>query len=156
MLADIDFRQLMNIYIESNIENAAYFWPDLPESERIPKAEQAFRDYLETGFFAQKNARYCIWELAGTYVAALRLEPYQDGLLIEALETKPGCRKQGYACALIEAVKEAVPDRLYAHISKRNTASLRTHEKCGFRRISERAVYSDGTVNENCCTVVLR
>lgn len=155
-LEDIDFRQLMDIYVEGNVENAAYFWPDIPEDERIPKAEQSFHDYLQTDFFAQENARYFIREIDGRYVAALRLEPYQDGLLIEALETRPDCRRQGHAFALIEAVKATVPDRLYAHISKRNTASLRTHEKCGFRRISGQAVYSDGTVNENHCTVVLR
>lgn len=153
-LADIDFRQLMDIYVEGNVENAACFYPDLSPAEGLKKHEQGFHDYLETGFFAQENARYCIWETDGAYVAALRLESYRDGLLIEALETKPDCRRQGYASALIEAVQAAVPSRLYAHISKRNTASLQTHGKCGFRRISEQAVYTDGTVNTNHCTVV--
>lgn len=154
-LEDLNFRQLMDLYREGNLENAAYLWPDLPREAQISKAEQSFRDYLEQDFFAQENARYFIWEETGTYVSALRLEPYQDGLLLEALETKPDCRRQGYAVTLIEAVKAVVPEKIYSHISKRNTASLKTHEKCGFQRISEEAVYRNGVVNERCCTVCL-
>lgn len=154
-LAEIDFRQLMDIYIEGNLENGADRWPELSEAERLPKAEAGFRNYLETGFFTLENARYCIWAVEGRYVSALRLEPYRDGLLLEALETKPDCRRQGYARDLIQAVKAAVPGKIYSQISKRNTASLAVHAKCGFQRIAEEAVYTDGTVNDRCCTVCL-
>lgn len=153
-LSDLDFRQLMDIYVEGNVENAAELYPELSPAQGLARHEQGFHDYLETGFFAQEGARYCIWEAEGRYLAALRLEPYRDGLLLEALETRPDARRQGHAAALIQAVQAVTPDKIYAHISKRNTASLRTHEKCGFRRIAEEAVYTDGTVNDRCCTVV--
>jgi len=31
---------------------------------------------------------------------------------------------------------------------------LRTHEKCGFQRILDYAVYADGSVNDRCYTLV--
>ena len=146
----LDFASLMEVYEESNRENGEELWPELPEGLQILRAEQAFHQYLRECFFVTPEAVYCIWQENGRYVSALRLEPYQDGLLLEALETAPDFRHRGYACCLLEAVLQQFGDqKIYSHVSKRNTASLRTHEKCGFRRMADHAVYADGSYMTN-------
>ncbi len=122
------------------------------KKEQLILAKQGFGAYLKNDFFAQPSAVYAIWEENGEYISALRLEPYQDGLLIEALETIPGQRRKGYAVKLIQVVQSWLATRnagkLYAHVSKKKTASLRTHDRRGFQIILDHAVYTDHTVNE--------
>ena len=152
-LGALNFGQLMAVYEQSNRENGAEFWPDLSEGQQILRVEQDFYQYLRECFFTTEGAVYALWSPAGEYVSALRLEPYQDGLLLEALETAPGQRRKGYAADLITAVLQMVGEtKVYSHVSKRNTASLRTHEKCGFHRVLEHAVYADGSVLTTSCT----
>ena len=154
-LKGLSFGALMNVYEESNRENAAEFWPDMSVGQRLLQAEQEFYQYLQEGFFTVQEAKYCIWQISGKYVSALRLEPYRDGWLLEALETAPDQRRKGYAEALIRAVLERCGNtKIYSHVGKHNEASLRVHEKCGFQRILEYAVYVDGSVNSRCCTLI--
>ena len=154
-LRELNFSKLMAVYEEGNRENAAIFFPDLPEGQRMIQAEQSFYQYLQEGFFTVQGAKYCIWQVNGKYVSALRLEPYRDVWLLEALETAPDQRRKGYAEALIQAVLERCGNtKIYSHVGKHNEASLRVHEKCGFQRILEYAVYVDGSVNSRCCTLV--
>ena len=153
-LSGLSFGKLMEVYTEGNLENAQDLWPDEPEGRQLALAEQEFYQYLQQVFFRTEGAGYFIWEKKGCYVSALRLEPYRDGLLLEALETSPAYRKQGYATTLVQAALEYAKDqKIYAHVNKGNMASLRTHEKCGFCRILEYAVYADGSVNDRCCTL---
>ena len=153
-LKEISFSQLMMVYEEGNRENGEEFWPDMEEGQRILRAEQAFYQYLREIFFPTENARYYVWEEQGNYVSALRLEPYRDGMLLEALETAPNERRKGHAARLIHAVQEQLPHgKIYSHVSKRNLASLKTHAKCGFRRIAEYAVEIDGSVSNRSCTL---
>lgn len=156
-LKEISFSGLMEVYIEGNLENSEEFWPDLPENNRLLRAEQEFYQYLRESFFVTKGAIYAIWQEDGRYVSALRLEPYRDGLLLEALETAPLQRRKGYAENLLKAVQTYLSAqntaKVYSHVGKKNTASLAIHEKCGFQRIAEQAVYIDGSVNSYCCTM---
>ena len=153
-LKNLSFSQLMDVYEEGNRENGKEFWPNLDPAQQMLQAEQEFYQYLRQVFFPTENARYYIWEEQGHYVSALRLEPYRDGMLLEALETTPSRRKKGYAARLIQAVQAVCPEqKIYSHVSKRNVASLRTHEKCGFRRIADYAVYADGSVNSRSYTL---
>lgn len=153
-LKDLSFGKLMEIYAEGNLENGRDLWPDEPEGRQIALAEQEFYNYLQQVFFRTADALYLIWEEKGRYVSALRLERYQDGLLLEALETAPECRKRGHAAQLVQAALEYAGDaKIYSHVGKRNIASLRTHEKCGFRKVLDHAVYADGSVNDVCCTL---
>lgn len=153
-LHQLSFSQLMTVYEEGNRENGAEFWPDLEESQQLLRAEQEFYQYLKQVFFPTEGAVYCIWQAEGSYVSALRLEPYRDGLLLEALETAPDHRRKGYAAKLIRAIQEVYPnEKIYSHVHKRNNPSLNIHEKCCFRRISEDAVYADGSVTNRCCTL---
>ena len=100
-IRDLSFSRLMEVYIEGNLENAEEFYPDLTEGQKLMQAEQDFYQYLNKVFFRTSDAVYAIWEEQGTYVSALRLEPYRDGLLLEAFETAPPSRRQGYAEKLI-------------------------------------------------------
>ena len=93
-MGELDFAALMEVYEEGNLENGEELWPELPEGLRLLNAEQAFHQYLRECFFVTPEAVYCIWQEKGKYVSALRLEPYQDGLLLEALETAPHSRRR--------------------------------------------------------------
>lgn len=153
-LKDLSFSGLMAVYEEGNKENGEEFWPDMEEGQRLLRAEQEFHQYLREIFFPTEGAVYCIWEERGHYVSALRLEPYRDGLLLEALETAPEERRKGYAAMLIRAVQQQYRgQKIYSHVHKRNFPSLKTHETCGFQRIAENAVYADGSVTDRSCTL---
>ena len=153
-LREISFGKLMDVYQEGNLENGQDRWPDEPEGRQLALAEEDFYHYLQQVFFKTDGAVYLIWEERGKYVSALRLEPYRDGLLLTALETHPQMRKRGFAKMLVEAALEYVGDvTVYSHVSKKNIASLRTHEKCGFEKILDYAVYADGSVNNRSCTL---
>ncbi len=150
---DFNFRFLMDIYEEGNLENGRNIAPTESDPRCIAIGEASFYQYLTECFFTLENAYYAIWMLDGSYVSALRLQPYQDGMLIAALETRPACRKKGYAKALLAAVMEQFPQtKLYSHVAKRNIPSIQTHIACGFDRILEHAVYADGSVFTSSCT----
>ena len=154
-LAEINFSELMEVYREGNLMNARERYPDdNPEVQKI-KAEGDFEDYLREDFFRVLKAFYAVWEESGSYCSALRIEPYQDGWLLEALETKPACRKQGYAARLVAAVLDQLPKGscVYSHVGKRNAASLATHRRCGFEIALDYAEYVDGTITQNAYTM---
>lgn len=150
-MKELCFGQLMDVYAQTNRATARERWSSEPESYGVALAEQDFYNYLDTGFFRTLGASYCVWQENGCYVSALRLEPWRDGLLVEALETAPERRNRGYAYALLRSVQAYLGEqgtvRLYSHISKRNNASIAVHEKCGFRKIANMAAYLDGSVD---------
>ena len=153
-LRQLRFRELMEVYAGSNEEKAAD-WPNLPRGYALTLAEQDFRQYLQEVFFPTPGAVCAVWEENGKYVSALRLEPYRDGLLLEGLETHSAYRRRGYAAILISAVRQHLGAvKIYSHVNKRNTASMKTHEKCGFKQISDHAVYINGNVDRRCCTLL--
>lgn len=158
-MAKLSFRKLMEVYIEGNQENGADLAPEESPERQLELAEQSFYDYLKNDFFTQKGAFYAVWEEQNSYVSALRLEPYRDGLLLEALETKPEERRKGYAAQLSRAVLPILQrqgiGRVYSHVSKTNTASLRTHASSGFRIVGNSAAYVDGSVNYRAYTLLL-
>ena len=92
-LRELSFPKLMEVYMEGNRENGADRYPGETPDRQLALAEEDFREYLSQVFFAAESAAYFILEEAGRYVSALRLEPYEDGLLLEALETAPEERR---------------------------------------------------------------
>lgn len=153
-LCDLKYGALMEVYEEGNRENGAAQYPNLSAGEQILRAEQDFYHYL-CDFFKTPGSSYWMLKAAVGYAAALRLEPYKDGMLLEALETKPCERRKGYAEELIRGMLEEMKPNcipIYSHISKTNYPSIRVHEKCGFQRISHSAVYIDGSVNARAYT----
>jgi len=155
-LKDIAFEALMGIYIEGNKENGAELYPTVSENEQIIRAEQDFYAFLQA-FFRNDRAFYAMWACEGRYVSALRMEPYQDGYLLEALETAPDARCKGYAKALVTDVLSYLRKKtnapIYSHVNKKNKASLVVHNACGLKKILEHAVYIDGSVSHHCCTL---
>lgn len=151
-MRDLDFPALMNIYMEGNLEKAESYGDG-----GLLQAEEEFRDYLRADFFSVPGAFYALWEAEGKPVSALRMEPYQDGWLLEALETAPTHRNRGYAKMLISAVIRYLaaqgPVRVYSHVSRGNVPSLRTHYACGFEKFLDYAVYIDGSVTQRACTL---
>ena len=141
--SDLDERKLMDIYSESNFENTDYFFPDMRDKkEAVRRVEEGFLGFLKDEFFSQSGSEYWVLESDGVWVSALRLSRIEKGLYyLEALETRPDCRRQGHAARLLDGVidelKKAGPFRICDCISKRNTASIKTHEKCGFSIVSE-------------------
>ena len=155
-LKELDFSKLMDVYMEGNLENGKDNYPQLSPELQLLQAEQDFYAFLRE-FFTAQGAVYAIWESNGRYISALRLEPYRDGYLLEALETAPALRRRGYGKQLILAALEAVCGEMgrpvYSHVHKKNAASLAVHAACGFERILEHAVYIDGSVTQRCCTL---
>ena len=143
---DLDFPALMRLYREGNKENGAVFYPQEAPETRLALAERDFRAYLLEDFFSKSGVRYCIWEEHTVYLSALRLEPFDNGLLLEALETHPDHRLRGHAKALILAVLAKLPQgtRIYSHVDKENTPSLATHLRCGFSILHDYTVQSGG------------
>ena len=139
---DLDERKLMDVYSESNYENTDYFFPEETDKEKaVRQVEAGFLDFLKNDFFSKPEAAVWVYEESGTWFCALRTCRVRDVYFLEALETRPDQRRKGYAALLLSAVVDAMkkdgPFRLYDCVSKRNTASLKTHEKCGFRIVSE-------------------
>ena len=71
-LQQLRFGQLMEVYLESNLEKA--------ERIGLLQAEQDFYQYLDECFFPTPGAVYAVWVEGNEYISALRLEPYRDGL----------------------------------------------------------------------------
>lgn len=141
-ISELDLEQLLSVYSGSN-QNL--------------KAEISFLSYLREDFFQQKDACYCFWVADNIYKSALRLEPYRDGLLLQALETEPTARKMGYGCLLLKSVLEYITETkykcIYSHVDKHNIASLKLHRKCGFQTVADSAALLDGTVTTNAYTL---
>ena len=149
----------MQVYLESNQKTGAELYSDNGDAYQRLRAEDAFLTYLSEDFFCQKDARYAVWVHEGVYKAALRIEPYMDGILIEALETSPHERRKGYAYRLLTStldyLKRTQYSVAYSHIRKTNIASLRVHRKCGFQKCLEYAKYIDGTVTYKSYTMCI-
>lgn len=139
---EVDDKKLMKIYAEGNLENADYFYPQITDkAEAISKVEQDFCNYIKTEFLNGTNVYY-VWDNDGIWVSALRLYRISDGFYyLEALETAPEFRKLGYATRLLNEVISLLKAKEYFKIcdcvGKKNTASLKTHIKCGFKVVDE-------------------
>ena len=68
---DLDFRRLMSVYEEGNLENAADRYPDLPPLQGIMQAEQDFYQFLREIFFPTEGAVYAVWEENGEYISGV-------------------------------------------------------------------------------------
>ena len=107
---------------------------------------QDFYGFLSEDFFP--GGICCVWEEKGRYVAALRLQRWQDGYLLDGLQTHPDHRGRGYAKQLIaESLAALKMEKVYSHISRDNAPSIAAHTSCGFRKLHDRATYLDGTLH---------
>lgn len=155
-MKELPFGQLMKVYEESNTASAGRHYSDVSLERGLAQVENDCYYDLQCGFFTIAGAMYCLWLEEGVCVCAARLEPWRDGMLLTGLETAPDRRNRGYATALLRAVQtyagEQGVGKIYSHIYNSNAASVHTHEKCGFRKISDCAAYLDGSVDRRGCT----
>lgn len=141
---EIDKRKLMDIYSESNVENAEYFYPDMADRDQaVLRVENDFLGMLQSDFL-KENTKNCYIVLVkdDVWVSALQLYFIKEGFYyIEALETRPEYRRQGYGSELllgmINKLKETGPFTVCDCVRKRNKASLATHLKCGFKIVRD-------------------
>ena len=152
-LSELSFSKLMEVYLEGNLEKAREEFSHYSEYAGLQLAEQDFYQYLRECFFTTPGARYAILEERRKYCSAVRLEPHLDGMLISGLETAPSERRKGHAENLLREVLLRADTKVYSHVYKKNMASLAVHKKCGFRIISDRARYLDGSVNARAYTL---
>ena len=152
---DINKRKLMDAYKESNFENTDYFFPDEKDKEKaVIKVEEGFLDFLKNNFFKKEEATYYVLEENDIWVSALRVCKVKDLYYLEALETHPDYRKQGYGYKLLSSVIEDLKKngsfRLCDCINKKNIPSIRTHEKCGFKIVAQEGHdYLNEDIGEN-------
>ena len=139
----IDFRLLADVYIQSSREQGRLNYPGYPVQQQILLAEQELYGDLKC-FFDTVNSFYAVWEIEGRYVSALRMEPYQDGMILEGLETAPQDRGNGYAKKLVSAVLSELSKHgngiIYSHVDNKNAASMAVHLACGFEKVKDCAV----------------
>ena len=157
-LREMQYSELMAVYHEF-LSITAQDWSGISPDHGLQLAEQDLWQYMDQVFFKTKGAVAVVWLRDGHYASILRLEPYRDGLLLSALETIPQYRRQGCAESLIRGViahlKESGENRIYSHVANKNKASLSLHLKCGFQKISDCAVYLDGSVDPRSSTFYL-
>lgn len=153
---EFDDSKLMAIYAEGNLENTDYFYPEIKDKdEAVKKVENDFCSFIKNEFLNGKNLYY-VWKENGVWVSALRLH-YVDSnfYYLEALETHPLYRRKGYAAKLLTAVinemKSKGSFKICDCVGKKNTASLNTHRKCGFRIVSENGYdYLQNETDDHC------
>ncbi len=157
-LSELDFEALMMVYEEGNICNGVLSYPDESATMQVRLAEQDFADYLRQTFFRQEGASYCILAENGSYISAARIEKFDNGYLLSALETRPDYRRKGYGKRLMEDLlcectgKDMLP--IYSHVNNNNTASLNLHLQCGFHIYKDSARYLDGSVRSDTNTLI--
>lgn len=134
---DVSERKLMDIYRESNTENADFFYPDMADKRNaLRKTEQGFLKFIRSEFLDGKNC-YMVLERDGIWVSALRLHWIKAGFYyMEALETHPDCRRMGNGSRLLSEVLNVLKKEgsftVCDCVDKKNAASVSTHLKCGF------------------------
>ena len=143
---DIDEKKLMGVYIESNTENTAFICPGEMNQEKALKfVEKGFLNYLKSMFFTSEENTYWVLADKNKYLCACRTTEIRKGFYyLEALETIPDERNKGYGTKLLtfvtQELKKAGPFKLCSCVGKSNTLSLKTHQKCGFRIISDMGI----------------
>ena len=151
---ELDGRRLMDLYSQSNIENAKELYPDENRAQAVRLVEEGFLDFLKNKFFASEGSEYFILFENGEWVSALRTSRIRNDLYyMEALETRPDMRQCGYAKKLLLEVLGELKKRgkfeLYCCVSKKNEPSIRTHLAARFAIVSENGYsYLQNSTNE--------
>ena len=162
-LSQFESKKLMDVYEESNIKNIKHFFPECRNQEEgKKKVEEGFLDYIQNEFFKLENSSYYLWEENNISMSAMRFYKIGEGLyFLEALETHPSYRKNGYAqkliCSVIEELKKNGDFVLKSYVYPENIASLKTHKRCGFIEDNDMAFdYTDNEYVENVINLIFR
>ena len=130
------YRLVHEIYGESNLENVKWDNPEVEDfSKLLFEYEKGYMDFVQSFLVNEKN-RYYIFEINGQWVSALRMTKVEDFYYLEALETAKQYRKKGYGTEFLQELIRILKKRgkviIRSNVSKKNTASLALHRKCGF------------------------
>ena len=151
-----DFSALSAIYEERIFADGKKNYPREDASVQYLLEQQTFYSYVRN-FLENQQGIWALWRAEGSFVAACRLEQYQDGFLLTGLETLPSARGKGYATAVVNAALQYAANvgvaAVYSHVAKDNYGSLAVHKKCGFTVISDTALLLDGTAENKSCTL---
>lgn len=145
----VPYSAIMEIYEESITRDGRLRYARYSVERQKMEAEQELYQYLKEVFFRQPEAFLALWTVDGKAVSALRMEPYQDGFLLNALETAPAHRKKGYATSLVKETlmyfrgHSNLP--VYSHIEQKNLASINVHQNAGFGFLKTGAFHLDGS-----------
>lgn len=127
----------------------------LSEHEGMNCAKEDYYEYLRDVFFSRIHGKIYIYEENGCYICGACFEPYRDGLLLNSLVTLKDHRRKGYAERLLSCVLgHLCHEPVYVHIYEKNIASLRLHEKLGFKCLHAYAHMLDGAVRSDYFTYV--
>lgn len=131
------YRMVHSVYAEASYEIAKEKHPEMQDlSKAIQEEEHYFVEKFLGKFMSKDENTYYVWEENGEWVSALRLTKLEGFYFMEALETAPEHRRKGCASELIKAVIQKLEEDesvvIRSNVRKTNTASLSTHQKCGF------------------------
>jgi len=142
--------KILRVYEEGILENARELYENTDYAEAIRRERKAFLSFFDK-FLTLPGNSYWVLAEGGDWVSALRLSEVKPRVFyLEALESRPDKRRQGCALRLLEGVFENLkrqgPFRIGDCVHKKNAASLRIHEKAGFRIVSDEGIsYLDGS-----------
>lgn len=134
---NVDVGGFLGIYRESSAENAARWYPDMSAEDALAKYEAGYINYMQNEFFVSGRKLFVLSN-GSNYFCALRLSSLPSGkYYLEALETNPDFRRQGFAKELILQAEEHLEGlngcfTIISHVAKNNVASLNTHFAAGF------------------------
>lgn len=152
-IGEFPFSQVMEVYTESNLRNAAEQWPEETAGVALHRAEMEFYQYLRYDFFTMGGSVYALWLEKEKVVSAVRFEKWKDGILMEGLETHPDYRGRGFACRLLDETLQMFSERIYSHVARDNGPSLHVHKKCGFHKGADSAMVN-GNFDSNYITLI--
>ncbi len=141
-LSGLNWPQFFAVYRESSAENAAEWYPELPESEALGKYEAGYRDYL-LGEFQSEDGVLMVLQKDDIYRSALRLLPQgQNMFLMEALETHPDYREMGHGKRILQEMmlwlhRNHPNCTVRSDVSARNRKSIMTHRAAGLSATKE-------------------
>ena len=153
-LEQIRYSDLMELYEESIRFAAKNEYPHEDENAAVFSAQNDFYQYMLQIFFPTKGAFCAVWEVKGRPVSILRMEPYEDGLLLNGLETALDYRRRGYGENLVNAVLAQCGCKVYSHVRRTNSSSMELHKKAGFSIFMDSCKYLDGSTDPNGVTFV--
>lgn len=114
----------------------------------------SYREFLE-GFVSEDGHLVLVEEDDGAWKSGLRAVSYgSERWFVEAVETDPGVRRQGYGWLLLthaaEHLRALGAREVTCCISESNVASRRLHESCGFVVTGEDPLNPWGELEEGC------
>lgn len=159
---ELDIPQILAIYRESSLENCRRMFPAETDAASLEQYEAGYAAFMREEFFAKPGRFWMVETADGLWASALRLLPFEEvnTWKIEALETHPDHRRQGYGVRLLADTiqyleKTCGEITLLSDVGKRNAASLQTHLRGGFVR--EKEIWTeDGETTDRRCTMAYR